>query len=69
MMRPYMLCVVGQPEDEVLDRHGAQHAPADVDGRLPGRNEMRTASSLLSVYVTLYLRQTLHVYMYVCIYI
>ena len=27
MMRPYMLCVVGQPEDEVLDRHGAQHAP------------------------------------------
>ena len=27
MMRPYMLCVVGQPEDEVLDRHGAKHAP------------------------------------------
>jgi hypothetical protein len=26
----------------VLDRHGAQHAPADVDGRLRGR-EMKAA--------------------------
>jgi hypothetical protein len=37
-----VIVVVGQPENEVLDRHGAQHAPADVDGRLRGR-EMKAA--------------------------
>lgn len=28
MTRPYMFCVIGQPEDELLDRRGAQHAAA-----------------------------------------
>ena len=43
MMRPYMLCVVGQPEDEVLDRHGAQHAPPTL--MVACGEEMNTASA------------------------
>ena len=35
-----------QPEDELLDGHGAQHAADHVDGRLRGRKN--TASSLAS---------------------
>lgn len=43
-----VVVVVGQPENEVLDRHGAQHAPADVDGRLRGRrNEGRASCSVI----------------------
>ena len=59
-----MLCVVGQPEDEVLDRHGTQHAPTDVDGRLRGRNEDRQLTLVRDLFVMQYqyLLQTLHVY-------
>jgi hypothetical protein len=46
-----MLRAVGQPEDEVLDRHGAQHAPADVDGRLRGRNEHRQLTLVRDLYI------------------
>nr|CAB3483253.1 unnamed protein product [Digitaria exilis] len=59
MMQPYMLCVVGQPEYEVLDRHGAQHAAAHVDGRPRGQemdpetdgDDARSPSWLLEAFI------------------